>query len=267
MRTPALLEFRRVTESRSARLADIAAQADVSEATVSRVLNDRPGVSEATRQAVLTAIDVLGYDRPTRLKPKSALLVGLVMPELVNPIFPAFAQVIETALAAEGFTPVLCTQTPGGVHEDEYVQMLLDRGVSGIIFLSGQHADATSDPARYRALRERGLPIVLVNGSLDGGRRPVRLQRRRRLDGPRRQPPRAARATPRSGSPSGPERYTPVIRKLQGFRAAMHEHLGVDPRPPRAARHAHRVQPRGRGGGGRAAHHAGARPPSSAGPT
>ena len=39
--------------------------------------------------------NVLGYDRPTRLKPKSALLVGLVMPELVNPIFPAFAQVIE----------------------------------------------------------------------------------------------------------------------------------------------------------------------------
>ena len=157
-----------MNESRSARLADIAAQADVSEATVSRVLNDRPGVSEPTRQAVLTAIDVLGYDRPTRLKPKSALLVGLVMPELVNPIFPAFAQVIETALAAEGFTPVLCTQTPGGVHEDDYVQMLLDRGVSGIIFLSGQHADATSEPARYQSLRERGLPIVLVNGWLSG---------------------------------------------------------------------------------------------------
>ena len=46
-----------MTEPRSARLADIAAQADVSEATVSRVLNDRPGVSEATRQAVLTAIE------------------------------------------------------------------------------------------------------------------------------------------------------------------------------------------------------------------
>ena len=60
-----------MTESRSARLADIAAQAGVSEATVSRVLNDRPGVSDATRQAVLTAIDVLGYDRPTRLQAAS----------------------------------------------------------------------------------------------------------------------------------------------------------------------------------------------------
>ena len=67
-----VVRLRSVNESRTARLADIAAQADVSEATVSRVLNDRPGVAAATRRAVLTAIDVLGYDRPARLRPKSA---------------------------------------------------------------------------------------------------------------------------------------------------------------------------------------------------
>ena len=50
------------------RLADIAVQAGVSEATVSRVLNDKPGVSPDTRQAVLTALDVLGYERPDRLR-------------------------------------------------------------------------------------------------------------------------------------------------------------------------------------------------------
>ena len=74
-----------------ARLADIAAHADVSEATVSRVLNGKPGVAESTRQAVLTALDVLGYDRPSRLRRKSAGLVGLIVPELTNPIFPMFA--------------------------------------------------------------------------------------------------------------------------------------------------------------------------------
>ncbi|MEK6740725.1 MAG: LacI family DNA-binding transcriptional regulator, partial [Actinomycetota bacterium] len=50
-------------------LADIAYQAGVSQATVSRVLNDKPGVSSPTRQCVLTALDVLGYQRPTHLKP------------------------------------------------------------------------------------------------------------------------------------------------------------------------------------------------------
>ena len=151
-----------------ARLADIAKHADVSEATVSRVLNGRPGVAEATRLAVLTSLDVLGYDRPSRLGASSAGLVGLLIPELTNPIFPAFAQVIETALVRHGFTPVLCTHTPGGVHEDDYVQMLLDRGVAGIIYVSGQHADTTTDPRRYVPLRDRGLPIVLVNGYMPG---------------------------------------------------------------------------------------------------
>ncbi|WP_245789197.1 LacI family DNA-binding transcriptional regulator, partial [Streptosporangium canum] len=67
------------------RLADIAAQAGVSEATVSRVLNGKPGVSHGTRQAVLTALDLMGYERPQRLRQRSNGLIGLVTPELDNP--------------------------------------------------------------------------------------------------------------------------------------------------------------------------------------
>lgn len=208
------------------RLADIAAQAGVSEATVSRVLNDRPGVATDTRQAVLTALDVLGYERPLRLQRKHrAGLVGLVMPELENPIFPAFAQVIETALAQRGYTPVLCTQTPGGVTEDEYVEMLLERSVAGIIFVSGMHADTTADPARYRRLVSRGLPIVLVNGYLAG------------VGAPFVSPDEEAAAElavghlaslghRRIGMINGPRRFVPVQRKLAGWRRAMAGLLG-----------------------------------------
>ncbi|MFE0951764.1 LacI family DNA-binding transcriptional regulator, partial [Streptomyces mutabilis] len=64
------------------RLAQVAKKVGVSEATVSRVLNGKPGVSEATRQSVLSALDVLGYERPTQLRGERALLVGLVLPEL-----------------------------------------------------------------------------------------------------------------------------------------------------------------------------------------
>ena len=110
---PDALECRSCPEPPRARLADIARQAEVSEATVSRVLNDKPGVSPDTRQAVLTALDVLGYERPDRLRKRSAGLVGLVTPELENPIFPLFAQIIESSLAQQGYTPVLCTQTAG----------------------------------------------------------------------------------------------------------------------------------------------------------
>src|ERR1700742_4463311 len=113
------------------RLAEVAKKVGVSEATVSRVLNGKPGVSDATRTAVLTALDVLGYERPSQLRGVRARLVGLVMPELQNPIFPALAEVAGGALVQLGFTPVLCTRTAGGLTEAEYVTMLLDQQVSG----------------------------------------------------------------------------------------------------------------------------------------
>ncbi len=204
----------------TARLADVAAQAGVSEATVSRVLNGKSSVSATTRQSVLTALDVLGYERPSRLRRTQAALVGLIVPELTNPIFPAFAQVIENALSRHGFTPVLCTQTPGVVHEDDYTQMLLERGVSGIVFVSGLHADSGADHQRYRDLLDRGLPIVLVNGFADDVDAPfvstddhaatdLAVEHLTSL------------GHTRIGLAVGPDRFVPAIRKIAGFRQAM----------------------------------------------
>ena len=45
---------------------------------------------------MLAALDVIGYERPQRLRQRSNGLIGLVTPELDNPIFPAFAQAVET---------------------------------------------------------------------------------------------------------------------------------------------------------------------------
>jgi LacI family transcriptional regulator, repressor for deo operon, udp, cdd, tsx, nupC, and nupG len=212
-----------------ARLADIARQAEVSEATVSRVLNDRPGVSSDTRQAVLTALDVLGYERPMKLRKRSAGLVGLVVPELDNPIFPAFAQIIESALAQQGYTPVLCTQAPGGVTEDEYIEMLLDRQVAGIVFVSGLHADTTSDPDRYRKLLARPLPIVLINGFMEGLPAPfVSIDERAAADAAVSHL--VALGHRRIGLISGPDRFSPVQRKIAGYRDAMRRLLGLEDR-------------------------------------
>ncbi len=148
------------------RLAEVAKYVGVSEATVSRVLNGKPGISDATRAAVLTALDVLGYERPTKLRGERARLVGLVLPELQNPIFPAFAEVVAGALAKRGLTPVLCTRTADGVSEADYVDMLLDQHVSGVIFAGGDFAQADADHEHYRRLLDRGLPVVLVNAAI-----------------------------------------------------------------------------------------------------
>src|SRR5487761_635114 len=156
-----------MTRIPSRRLAEVAKKAGVSEATVSRVLNGKPGVAEGTRAAILTALDVLGYERPTQLRGERARLIGLVLPELQNPIFPALAEVIGGALAQRGFTPVLCTRTAGGLSEADYVQMLLEQQVSGVVFAQGHHAQADAPHEHYQRLAELRIPVVLVNASAE----------------------------------------------------------------------------------------------------
>ncbi|WP_067503657.1 LacI family DNA-binding transcriptional regulator [Actinoplanes sp. TFC3] len=150
----------------SKRLAEVAKKAGVSEATVSRVLNGRAGVSEATRASVLTALDVLGYERPTKLRGERGRLVGLVLPELQNPIFPALAEVVTASLAQRGFTPALCARTIGGVPERDYIEMLLDHQVSGVVFAGGSYALAEAEHGHYRLLQDRRMPVVMVNGGV-----------------------------------------------------------------------------------------------------
>lgn len=210
----------------TARLADVAAQAGVSEATASRVLNGKQGVAAATRESVLAALDVLGYARPPKLRQRSEGLIGLITPELENPIFPAFAQVISQALTRQGYTPVLATQTPGGSTEDELTEMLVDRGVTGIVFVSGLHADTTADMQRYERLRGQGVPFVLVGGFSPYVQAPFvspddRAAMRLAVTHL------ASLGHERIGLAVGPERFVPVRRKIEGFVPALEERLGL----------------------------------------
>ena len=156
-----------MTRTPARRLAEVAKKVGVSEATVSRVLNGKAGVSDSTREAVLTALDVLGYERPSKLRGQRARLVGLVVPELRNPIFPALAEVISTNLAQRGFTPVLCTRTAVGMTEADYVDMLLEQHASGVVFAGGHFAELASPHEHYRLLRNRGVPVVLINAAVE----------------------------------------------------------------------------------------------------
>lgn len=141
------------------KIAEVASKVGVSEATVSRVLNSKPGVSAATRQSVLTALDVLGYERPTKLRGVRARLVGMVLPELQNPIFPALAEAVGGSLVQLGFTPVMCTRTVGGLTEAEYATMLFDQQVSGVVFCGGL------TEKEHEQLMQRGVPVVMLNAA------------------------------------------------------------------------------------------------------
>jgi LacI family repressor for deo operon, udp, cdd, tsx, nupC, and nupG len=211
------------------RLEDIAAHAGVSAATVSRVVNGKPGVADATRQAVLDAAELLGYDRrPNASRPTSGL-VGVIVPELDNPIFPLFAQHIEYALAAHGAAPMLCTSSPV-IQEDEYLDLLLEHDVAGIVLVAGRHANTEVDHARYAELRADGIPLVFINGYVEGVQAPF-------VSAADAAAMRAAvehlhsQGHRRIGCVMGPARYSTSQRKVRGFIEAMNDNgaEGVDP--------------------------------------
>jgi len=149
------------------RLTDVAKRAGVSMATASRVLNGKGGVAPETRTSVLTAASSLGYARVAKGAARRRV-VGIVLPELENPVFATFAQRLASTAAQRGDMPIICTQTHDGIAEDRWVEMLLDHELAGLIVVSGMHANTHEDPSRYERLRALQIPLVLVNGYVEG---------------------------------------------------------------------------------------------------
>lgn len=149
-------------------LADIAKRVGVSTATVSRVLNGQPGASAATRAAILKVAAALGDKPASRGLAHRARLVGLVLPELSNPIFPLLAEVVAGSLAHRGIAPVLFSPAVGDTPVAGYMDMLLEHELSGVIFAGGMYAQADESRAHYRRLRQKGLPVVVVNATVSG---------------------------------------------------------------------------------------------------
>jgi DNA-binding LacI/PurR family transcriptional regulator len=207
------------------RLADVAHHAGVSQATASRVLNGKGGVADGTRKLVLSAADTLGY---ARVKAAHRRVIGIVLPELENPVFATFAQRLTTTTAQRGDMPIVCTQTHDGIAEDRWVEMLLEHELAGLIVVSGMHANTYEDDRRYRRLRALGIPLVLVNGYVEGldavfvsddDHTAMSLAVGHL----------ASLGHTHIGLAVGPDLYTPAIRKAAGFTQAVETIGGIEP--------------------------------------
>ena len=153
-----------MTKNRTS-MADIAAHAGVSTATVSRVFNGVGQVSDETRRKVLTAIDELGYDRPTPERTPDTPTIGIIVPELTNPIFAAFAHHLQEEVARAGGIAMIRSQTLGATSEFDHLSSLLEHRVSGLIFVSGRHADLLADLGPYHEVVAHSIPLVTINGA------------------------------------------------------------------------------------------------------
>ena len=133
-------------------------------ATASRVASGALPVRPETRERVERAMRELLYVPPGR-RPETGL-IGVLVPELANPIFPALAQAIETRAAPDGLASILCNTGEAAFREVDYVHMLLDRRVQGMIFIACEMTNLRGDHGHYAKLVDEGARLVFVNGAL-----------------------------------------------------------------------------------------------------
>lgn len=150
-------------QSRSAlpNIRAVAAHANVSIATVSRVLNGLDAhANQATRERVKEAAIALGY-KPAHagriLRLQQTKLVALLMPDISNAFYAAIARSIEIALRARDYTMILCNTDEDPKLQDFYLQEMRAYRVRGIALLG-----AVESPGLSFAL-DKGLPIIFVN--------------------------------------------------------------------------------------------------------
>lgn len=115
---------------------DVARAAGVSRQTVSRAMNDKGDISEATRRRVLATIEELDY-RPSAfargMRTQRAGTVALVLPDIANPFFPAVARGVFDAAAARGLSVVVHNTDADAGAEAEAGRALVDAGAAGAI--------------------------------------------------------------------------------------------------------------------------------------
>ena len=152
---------------RRATLKDVARVAGVHLSTVSRALN--PRTQHLLTRKVVEQIRMISRDleyRPNAaahsLRTNRTRTIGVVVPDITNPVFPPIIRGIEDALAKRGYVAILAN-TDGHIrHEAEIADLLRARGVDGLILASVEREDEA-----VSRLAAEGLPIVTVNRRVD----------------------------------------------------------------------------------------------------
>lgn len=149
-------------------LRDVADAAGVHAATASRALNPatRGLVNADTARRVIKVAETLGY-RPNPiargLKTAKSGTVGLVIPDLTNPLFPPIVRGIEDVLEAAGYSGLIVNTDNDPVREQTQIELLRSRQVEGLIV-----ATALVDDPLLEQLRREGVLMVMVNRCPDG---------------------------------------------------------------------------------------------------
>jgi LacI family transcriptional regulator len=209
-------------------LKELAAQSGVHPSTVSRIVNNDPDlrVSAATRARVTSLLKKTGYrpDGMARgLKLRQSFVLGVLIPDVLNPLFAAIFRGVEDAAREEGYTVILSSTDGIEDREREILLTLQSRMIDGMIVASA----SLRDPS-VRWLRTSGIPHVLVNRYSDqkdyfvgtDDRAGARLATEHLL----------ALGHRRIAHLAGSSRYSTAVNRRQGFEDGL-KAAGIEPEP------------------------------------
>lgn len=211
--------------TKRATIKDIAQVADVSIATVSRVLNNNPLVTSETKKKVLRAARTLNYIpnfSAQSLKTNQTMTIGFVISDLSSEALIGATRAAEQVFVQNGYNMILCTTENDPQRELSYLQMLMSKNVDGIVLnTTGWNID-------YVMEINRQLPIVLFNRKIEAAQfHGDLIDANNELGSYRLTQLLLAQGHRKILFVSGPKRLSNARERYQGFAKAMQE-TGVD---------------------------------------
>lgn len=147
----------------AASIKDVAREAGVSIATVSRVLNNINVVNEETKKKVLEAIDKLQY-RPNivarSLKTQRTSTIGMIIPDISSQFYPEIVRGAEDVANIYDYNIMLCNTDLDLEKEINYLRVLREKMVDGILYMS-----SSLQPKILDFIKELGIPMVLIENT------------------------------------------------------------------------------------------------------
>ncbi|MDQ0230686.1 LacI family DNA-binding transcriptional regulator [Metabacillus malikii] len=152
---------------------DIAKEASVSPATVSRVLTGSAKVRPQTMRKIVDVMEKYHF-RPNSLARsllyKQTKTIGFILPDINHPFFSTLVLKSEAHALKLGYTSFLCNTMNNAINESNYLQSLIEKQVDGIIYLGGRINDSVPDKQYAEKLKKvmERIPVVFVNGRMEG---------------------------------------------------------------------------------------------------
>jgi DNA-binding LacI/PurR family transcriptional regulator len=150
---------------------DVSKHAHVSIATVSRVINGNPNVSEKTRQRVIAVMDELGYTPNVfarSLGLNTMKTIGIMCSDSSDPWLAEAISYLEKELRSNGYDSILCCSGYLPETKKKYLELLCSKRVDAIIVTGSHYIEAKSKDNAYLLEAAKEIPIMLVNGHLEG---------------------------------------------------------------------------------------------------